>query len=118
MPSNHLLVTSSLPAEGKTATAVNLAMSIAAEEDLRVLLIDADFIKPDALRQLGVSADKGLIDVLQDSSMDISEVMLRTNIEKLSLIPSGQLPERCTELLASARQIGRASCRERVGPAV
>src|SRR3546814_5552436 len=78
-------------------------MSIAAEEDLRVLLIDADFIKPDALRQLGVSADKGLIDVLQDSSMDISEVMLRTNIDKMSLIPSGQLHERCTELLASAR---------------
>ena len=78
-------------------------MSIAAEEDLRVLLVDADFIKPDALRQLGVSARKGLIDVLQDPSMDISDVMLRTNIDKLSLIPSGQLHDRCTELLASAR---------------
>src|SRR3546814_508605 len=66
LPGNTILVTSALPAEGKTTTAVNLAMSIAAEEDLRVLLIDADFIKPDALRQLGVSADKGLIDVLQD----------------------------------------------------
>lgn len=103
LPGNTILVTSALPAEGKTTTAVNLAMSIAAEEDVRVLLIDADFIKPDALRQLGVSANKGLIDVLQDSRMDISEVMLRTNIEKLSLIPSGQLHERCTELLASAR---------------
>lgn len=102
-PGNTIVVTSALPSEGKTTTAINLAMSIAAEEDLRVLLVDADFIKPDALRQLGVSAAKGLIDVLQDPRMDISDVILRTNIDKLSLIPSGQLHERCTELLASAR---------------
>lgn len=102
-PGNTIVVTSALPSEGKTTTAINLAMSIAAEEDLRVLLVDADFIKPDALRQLGVSASKGLIDVLQDPRMDISDVILRTNIDKLSLIPSGQLHERCTELLASAR---------------
>src|SRR3546814_15541785 len=80
-------------------------MSIAAEEDLRVLLVDADFVKPDALRQLGVSASKGLIDVLQDPQMDIADVMLRTNIEKLSLVPAGQLHDRCTELLASTRMI-------------
>src|SRR5262245_19183170 len=80
---NTIMVTSALPAEGKTTTAINLAMSIAAEEDLRVLLIDADFIKPDALRQLGVSADKGLIDVIQDPRVDISHVMLRTDIDKL-----------------------------------
>lgn len=102
-PGNTIVVTSALPAEGKTTTAINLAMSIAAEEDVRVVLVDADFIKPDALRQLGVTADKGLIDVLQDSSMDIGDVLLRTNIERLSLLPSGQLHERCTELLASAR---------------
>ena len=102
-PGNTVIVTSALPEEGKTTIAVNLAISIAAEEDLRVLLIDADFIKPNALRQLGVHADKGLIDVIQDPRMDISDVMLTTNIEKLSLIPSGQLHDRCTELLASAR---------------
>lgn len=102
-PGNTIVVTSALPSEGKTTTAINLAMSIAAEEDLRVLLVDADFIKPDALRQLGVTASKGLIDVIQDPRMDVSEVMLRTNIEKLSLIPSGQLHHRCTELLGSAR---------------
>src|SRR3546814_844962 len=101
--SDLILVTSALPAEGKTTTAINLAMSIAAEEDLRVLLVDADFVKPDALRQLGVSASKGLIDVLQDPQMDIADVMLRTNIEKLSLVPAGQLHDRCTELLASTQ---------------
>lgn len=102
-PGNTVVVTSALPAEGKTTTAVNLAMSITAEEDLRVVLVDADFIKPDALRQLGVSARRGLIDVLQNPAMDVGEVILRTNIDKLSLIPSGQLHDRCTELLASAR---------------
>jgi protein-tyrosine kinase len=102
-PGNTIIVTSALPEEGKTTIAVNLAMSIAAEEDLRVLLVDADFIKPNALRQLGVTTDKGLIDVIQDPRLDISDVMLTTNIDKLSLIPSGQLHDRCTELLASAR---------------
>lgn len=102
-PGNTIIVTSALPEEGKTTIAVNLAMSIAAEEDLRVLLVDADFIKPNALRQLGVTADKGLIDVIQNPRLDISDVMLATNIDKLSLIPSGQLHDRCTELLASAR---------------
>lgn len=102
-PGNTILVTSALPSEGKTTTAINLAMSIAAEEDLRVLLVDADFVKPDALRQLGVSSQKGLVDVIQDPKLDIADVMIRTDIDKLSLIPSGQLHERCTELLASSR---------------
>lgn len=100
---NTIMVTSALPEEGKTTVSINLAMSIAAEEDLRVLLVDADFIKPDALRRLGVTAEKGLIDVIHDPSIDISDVMLRTNIEKLTLIPAGRLHDRCTELLASAR---------------
>jgi receptor protein-tyrosine kinase len=100
---NTIIVTSALPQEGKTTVAINLAMSIAAEEDLRVLLIDADFIRPNALRQLGVSADKGLIDVIEDSRLDIGDVMLATDIERLSLIPSGRLHDRCTELLASQR---------------
>lgn len=102
-PGNTVLVTSALPAEGKTTTAINLAMSIAAEQGLRVLLVDADFVKPDALRQLGVSASKGLVDVLQDSEMDIADVILPTTIENLSLVPAGQPHDRCTELLASTR---------------
>lgn len=100
---NTVMVTSALPEEGKTTVSINLAMSIAAEEDLRVLLVDADFIKPDALRRLGVSAEKGLIDVIEDPRMDIADVMLKTDIDKLSLIPSGRLHDRCTELLASDR---------------
>lgn len=100
---NTIIVTSALPQEGKTTVAVNLAMSIAAEEDLRVLLVDADFIRPNALRQLGITAEKGLIDVLQDSRLDVGDVMLATDIERLSVIPAGRLHDRCTELLASTR---------------
>jgi receptor protein-tyrosine kinase len=100
---NTVMVTSALPGEGKTTVSINLAISIAAEKDLRVVLVDADFVKPDALRRLGVTADKGLIDVMEDPRMDISDIMFRTDIDKLSLIPAGKLHPRCTELLASAR---------------
>lgn len=103
LPGNTILVTSSLPSEGKTNTAINLAMSMAAEQDLTVLLVDADFIKPDALRQLGIFAKKGLIDVVENPNLDISDVMMRTNIDNLTVIPAGQLHDRCTELLASTR---------------
>lgn len=103
LPGNTILVTSALPSEGKTNTAVNLAMSMAAEEDLTVLLVDADFIKPDALRQLGIYAKKGLIDVVENPDLDIADVMMRTNIDNLTVIPAGQLHDRCTELLASTR---------------
>ena len=103
LPGNTILVTSALPSEGKTNTAVNLAMSMAAEEDLTVLLVDADFIKPDALRQLGIYAKKGLIDVVENPDLDIADVMMRTNIPNLTVIPAGQLHDRCTELLASTR---------------
>ena len=103
LPGNTILVTSALPSEGKTNTAVNLAMSMAAEEDMTVLLVDADFIKPDALRQLGIYAKKGLIDVVENPDLDIADVMMRTNIDNLTVIPAGQLHDRCTELLASTR---------------
>ncbi len=103
LPGNTILVTSALPSEGKTNTAVNLAMSMAAEEDLTVLLVDADFIKPDALRQLGIYAKKGLIDVVENPDLDIADVMMRTNVDNLTVIPAGPLNDRCTELLASTR---------------
>lgn len=100
---NMIMVTSALPGEGKTFTSINLAMSIAMEMDKTVLLIDADVAKPDVTNRLGVEAEKGLIDVLIDDGLTLPEVLLRTNIPKLTLLPSGNRHIRSTELLASDR---------------
>ena len=100
---NLVMVTSSRPGEGKTFTATNLAISIASERDYTVLLIDADFTRPNVLRVLGLEANKGLIDVLEHPSIDLSEVLIRTNIDKLTVLPAGPAPPLSTELLASQR---------------
>ncbi len=100
---NMIMVTSALPGEGKTFTAINLAMSIAMEMDRTVLLIDADVAKPDVTARLGVETEKGLIDVLLDDGLTLPDVLLRTDIPKLTLLPSGGRHVHSTELLASER---------------
>ncbi|HUP08183.1 MAG TPA: XrtA-associated tyrosine autokinase [Caldimonas sp.] len=98
---NLIMVTSSLPEEGKTFVAVNLAMSIAMELDHTVLLVDADVSRPSVLSRLGLPSSGGLLDVLADPSIDLSEVLLRTNIDKLSLLPAGAPRAHATEMLSS-----------------
>ena len=97
---NLIMITSALPGEGKTFTAVNLAISIAAELDHTVMLVDADVARPWVLRSLGIPEGPGLLDLL-DGSAQMHEVLLRTNIDKLSLLPSGKPHPRATEMLAS-----------------
>jgi len=99
---NIIMVTSALPGEGKTQTAINLAVSIAMELDHTVLLVEADVVRPSALERMGVSASKGLLDMLIHPETDLSEVLLKTNIPKLTLLPAGTSSSRSTELLASA----------------
>jgi len=96
-----IMVSSALPGEGKTFCAINLAMSIAMEIDTSVLLVDADVVRPSVLPRLGLTADRGLLDVLTDPTLDLSDVMLKTNVPKLSLLPAGRPNLRSTELLAS-----------------
>lgn len=98
---NLIMVTSSLPGEGKTFVAINLALSMAMELDNTVLLVDADVSRPSMLERLGLPPSKGLLDVLTDSALDLSDVLLRTNVERLSLLPAGTAHARATELLAS-----------------
>jgi len=98
---NLIMVTSALPGEGKTFTAANLAMSIAMELDNTVMLVDADVARPTLLSKLGLPAMRGLLDVLVDDSIDLPQVLLRTNVEKLTILPSGTPHPRATELLAS-----------------
>lgn len=98
---NLIMVTSSLPGEGKTFCAINLAMSIAMEMDHTVLLVDADAARPSVLQTLGLHADAGLMDVLIDGTLDIADVMVKTNVEALSVLPAGKNHKHATELLAS-----------------
>ncbi len=100
---NLIMVTSAVPGEGKTFTAINLAMSISTEKDLTVLLIDGDLSRPSIVKRLGINADKGLLDLLEDPSLDVGDVILRTNVESLSVIPAGKPNHMSTELLASTR---------------
>lgn len=98
---NLIMVTSTFPGEGKSFCSINLAMSIAMEMDHRVLLVDADVAKPSLPGFLGLDADRGLLDVLLDSSLRLPDVMIKTNVEKLTVLPAGRGHRQATELLAS-----------------
>jgi exopolysaccharide/PEP-CTERM locus tyrosine autokinase len=101
-PANLIMVTSSLPGEGKTWCSINLAMSIAMELDHTVLLVEADVARPSVLRTLGLPPQRGLMDVVADPKLDVADVMLRTNVDTLSILPAGTSTPRATELLASS----------------
>ena len=97
---NLIMVTSALAGEGKSFTSVNLAMSIAAERDSTVMLVDADVARPSVPRMLGLPAGPGLLDLLEGTA-DMASVLLKTNIDKLTILQSGTPHPRATELLAS-----------------
>jgi len=101
--SNLVMVSSSKPNEGKTFISINLALSIALEQDKTVLLIDADVLRPSINRELGFGEVPGLIEYLLGQKNDISEVMYSTNIDKLKVIPAGEPHHLSNELLASDR---------------
>ncbi len=100
---NLIMVTSSVPGEGKTFVSINLAISLAMELDSTVLLVDADVSRPSVLQRMGLSQAPGLLDVLTDPARSIGDVLLRTNIDKLSLLPAGAPSGHATELLASVQ---------------
>jgi len=98
---NLIVVTSALPGEGKTYCAVNLAMSIATEMDITVLLVDADVARPSVLKVLGLGPEPGLMDVLLSEQLGLPDVILKTNVATLSILPAGRANKHATELLAS-----------------
>jgi protein-tyrosine kinase len=98
---NMIMLTSSVSGEGKTFSAINLAMSIAMEKDKRVLLIDADVNKPSHHEIFGVETEYGLTDLLKGKVDDISKIIYKTNINSLSLMFAGSRTDYATELFAS-----------------
>lgn len=96
-----IMVTSALPGDGKTFCAINLAMSMAVEIDTSILLVDADVVRPNVLQRLGVPPAKGLLDLLTDGQLSLGDLILKTNVPKLSILPAGTRTHASTELLAS-----------------
>ena len=98
----RVMVTSALPGEGKSFCAINLAMSVAAERDHQVLLVDADVARPSIPRELGVRTGAGLMDWLIDGPADIDTLVRPTNVEKLAILPAGRRDPNATEFIASS----------------
>lgn len=100
---NLIMVTSAGPNDGKTFVASNLAMSMASEHGVRVLLVDADMAHPCIPKMFGFTASRGLIDVVEDPKIDLADVLIRTSIENLMLLPAGRHVALAHELLASPK---------------
>ena len=100
---NLIMVSSSTPNEGKTFISINLALSIALEQDKTVLLIDSDVLRPSVNRELGIGEHSGLIEYLLGEVNNVSEVIYSTNVEKLKIIPAGKPHHLSNELLSSEK---------------
>ena len=98
-----VLICSAQPDEGKSFCAVNLALSLSGERDIEVLLIDGDFSKPEALSLLGIEGGAGLVDALADPGLDPEDLVIRTDVPGLSVLPAGAKANNVPELLASDR---------------
>lgn len=100
---NLVLISSAVSGEGKTHTCLNLALSLSAERDRTVLLIDGDVAKPHISRLLGVADQPGLLDILGDHPPNLEDLLIRTDVPRLSLLPAGKWTGNAPELLASSR---------------
>ncbi len=100
---NLIMVASALPGAGKTFCSVNLAASISLERELNVLLVDADVAKPHISKAFGLADRPGLIDILEDETIPIDEVLVRTDLNDMQVLPAGREHSQSTELLASER---------------
>lgn len=99
----RILVCSPHQGEGKTYCATNLAIALAAERGVEVLLADADVVRPSITEQFGIEADLGLMDALADPSLLPENLVIRTDIPGLFVLPAGTPSARDAEYLASAR---------------
>lgn len=101
-PPNLIMVTSALPGEGKTFISINLALSLAAEVDRRVLLVDGDLARGDVANILGSGIRLGLLGILDDVEVLARDRVLASNVERLEVLTSGVPRTYSDELWASA----------------
>lgn len=110
--SRVIMVTSAIAGDGKTFTSINLALSMARERDVSVLLIDADCPKPHVSKIFGVQGERGLLDALVDDTVVVQSLIVPTDVRGLSVLPAGTPAAGATELLGSKRmrQIVKTLC--------
>ncbi|TRY30804.1 XrtA-associated tyrosine autokinase [Aliiglaciecola sp. M165] len=106
---NIVMVTSPNPNEGKTFTAINLALSIALEQDKTVLLVDADVLRPSVMKTIDQPFENGLMEYLLGEIDDLGEVIHHTSLDTLRIIPAGKSHHLSTELLASEKMLESVS---------
>jgi exopolysaccharide/PEP-CTERM locus tyrosine autokinase len=97
-----VMVTSTAAGEGKSYVAANLAVSVAQHVNWNVLLIDCDLRRPNIHRQFGIQNATGLSDYLENGT-DLEQLLVKTGIENLTILPAGALPDNPSELLSSLR---------------
>ena len=98
-----IMIASAMSGEGKSFTSVNLALSLALEKDINVLLVDADVAKPQLSHVLGLGQARGLLDALRENDLDVEALIHPTDVPNLSFLPAGAGAEEATELLSSSR---------------
>ena len=98
-----VLVTSAFQGDGKTFTSVNLALSMALERDLSVLLVDVDAAKRRVSEIFGLQNQPGLMDLLENETLDPERVVVGTSMAGLSILPAGRQTAGAVELLSSNR---------------
>jgi protein-tyrosine kinase len=98
--SRLIMVTSARPGEGKTFTALNLALAFASERSVKALLVDVDTQHSTMPEILGIEGKKGIVDVLA-GNLEVPEVLIQTNIPNLMILPAGRGGPHVPELLSS-----------------
>jgi exopolysaccharide/PEP-CTERM locus tyrosine autokinase len=101
--SRVIMVTSALPGDGKTFTSINLALSMALERDVSVLLVDSDVAKRHVSEIFGLAGRAGLLDALVDESVDAESLIVPTTTRGLSILPAGNRVSGTAELVSSNR---------------
>lgn len=103
-PPRSILVTSASPQEGKSFVSANLGIILAQGVENHALLVDCDLRRPNLSRMFGIAGDKGVSDYLLDGT-DLGQLIVKTTLQKLSLLPSGKIPVNPAEILGSQKMV-------------